>query len=72
MIFTVQIMLRFLFFTENISMADFLGFVFDPTLGSKYGHLILKFQVFDTRLQKIICSFFLTSDDSYFYAAIHY
>lgn len=51
-----------IFFIENTSMGAFLlGFFLVPLL---YGHLVLKFQVFDHRPQKIICTFFLTSDDS--------
>lgn len=70
MLFTVQIILvRFFFFTESTSMVHFCGVFLVPLL---WGHLVLKFQVFDNRRQKIICLFFFVSDDSYFYTAIHY
>lgn len=68
MLFKMTIMLRF-FLIENTSMVDFFWVFFLVQL--LYGHLVLKFQVFDTKPQKIICSFFLTSDDFYFYIAIH-
>lgn len=34
-------------------------------------HLVLEFQVFDTRPEKIFCSIFLISDDCYLYTALH-